>query len=116
MAIEWRDTTPADLGRAIVRYGVGLKAGAFLIAQIYSQRGQEVMRVGARWIDRTGNARGGLVGVAQVEGDNVVIYFIHSVEYGVFLELARAGRLAIVWPTTLQISGQVGAALRRMVS
>ena len=116
MAIKWRGTTPVDIGKAAIKYGRDINRAAFVIAQMAAVSGEGRMRVGARWDVRTGHARGGLIGVAQVEGKKIVIYFIHSVEYGVFLELTRAGRFAIVWPTTLLISGEVGRSLKRMVA
>lgn len=56
----------------------------------------------APWRDRTGNARAGLYGSTELRGlmrNEVVIKLGHSMEYGVFLELARDGRYAILKPT-----------------
>lgn len=53
----------------------------------------------APWTDRTGNARNGLFGNVSVSKDEAVIVLGHSMEYGVFLELANDGRYAILQPT-----------------
>ena len=56
----------------------------------------------APWKDRTSNARNGLFGEAEISGfwrDEVLIKLAHSVEYGVFLELANDGKYAILKPT-----------------
>jgi len=56
----------------------------------------------APWENRTHNARNGLFGTTELRGlmrNEVVIRLGHSVEYGVFLELARDGRYAILKPT-----------------
>lgn len=49
------------------------------------------------WTDRTGRARSGLLGYAYWENKEVVAAVIsHSVDYGVFLELAHERRFAIL--------------------
>jgi hypothetical protein len=53
----------------------------------------------APWQDRTGNARNGLFGAIEARTNEVIIKLGHSVEYGIFLELARDGRYAILKPT-----------------
>lgn len=53
----------------------------------------------ASWKDRTANARNGLRGETVVKRDEVLIALAHSVDYGIFLELARDGRYAILKPT-----------------
>ena len=53
----------------------------------------------APWQDRTGNARNGLFGGTDVRGNEARILLGHSMEYGIFLELARDGKHAILKPT-----------------
>lgn len=53
----------------------------------------------APWHDQSGNARGGLKGKTVIGHDEVIIALAHSVEYGVFLELANDGKYAILKPT-----------------
>lgn len=62
-------------------------------------RGQNWMRDNAKWTDRTGNARNGLVGEHQAIGKDVgVVTFAHSVPYGIWLEVRFGGRYAIILP------------------
>ena len=56
-------------------------------------------KTNAPWTDRTGNARQGLSGGAEIDGDSIVIYVAHSMEYGIYLELSNAGKYAILKPT-----------------
>ncbi len=54
---------------------------------------------GAPWTDRTTNARNGLRGEVAVGTNEVKIVLAHSVDYGVFLEIANDGKYAILKPT-----------------
>jgi len=44
----------------------------------------------------------------------VEMYFIHSMSYGKYLELAHGGRYKIVWPTTLETAQKLWRSLRGM--
>ena len=53
----------------------------------------------AKWTDRTGAARGGLRHECKWEGEVLDISLMHSVDYGLWLEVRNfphAGRLAIL--------------------
>jgi hypothetical protein len=56
-------------------------------------------KVNAPWQDDTGNARNGLKGFMESSLDTVRIVLAHSASYGIYLELARGGKYAILWPT-----------------
>lgn len=81
---------------------------------------QNKMRTGARWVDRTGNARQGLFAKAGgggrergaggrfVSGGSKSAYYIvlyHTVPYGIWLEVKWNGKYAIILPT-LQATGR----------
>lgn len=51
------------------------------------------------WKDQSGAAKAGLMGVALKSRERVTIILAHRVRYGLFLELSRGGRYAILWPT-----------------
>jgi hypothetical protein len=63
-------------------------------------RATSYARTNAPWVDRTGNARNGLMASheanAMVE-HRLVIY--HTMPYGVWLEVRWSGRYAIIGPT-----------------
>ena len=53
----------------------------------------------AKWVDRTGAARGGLKHESKWQGNVLDISIMHSVDYGLWLEVRNfphAGRLAIL--------------------
>lgn len=56
-------------------------------------------KTNAPWTDRTSLARQGLRGDAELQGNELVIYIAHSVDYGIYLELSNAGKYAILKPT-----------------
>lgn len=90
-----------------------LYSEVFKICESMADTGQAMMRIEAPWTDRTGNARAGLVGVARREGKSrFVIYLVHTVEYGIYLELGRSGRYAIVYPVLVRLAPQVMAEIR----
>lgn len=79
-------------------------AATIALAQNEAGHAEREMKERAPWQDRTSNARNGLrsdVRVTRHQGvsTRIVLAMYHSVDYGVFLELARAGRYAIVGPT-----------------
>lgn len=56
-------------------------------------------KASARWTDRTGAARAGLVAWTDVAQDVITIWLAHGVDYGRYLELAHGGRYATIMPT-----------------
>lgn len=95
---------PAAMARALAQYGDKVLTAVQMVAEKIAQDHlQPEMRANAPWEDRTGNARSGLFAavVREAARDIVVIYLSHghTVYYGVFLELARGGKYAIIMPT-----------------
>lgn len=108
---------PAGLARAIEEYGERVLVAVVAVAQLVAQRMQDSARQGAPWTDRTGNARSGLfAAVERAASDGVTIYLSHghTVEYGVWLELANAGRYAVVMPTIEAHLGEIEGLLNQI--
>jgi hypothetical protein len=61
----------------------------------------------APWEDRTGDARAGIEGSVDIEGDEVVLSLYHTVDYGKWLELMQNGRFATIMPTLEHYSGSL---------
>lgn len=66
----------------------------------------------APWSDRTSNARDGLVAEASMEGGDIVVTLMHTVDYGEWLETIQSGRFAIIMPTL----DKYGPAVQRAVA
>jgi hypothetical protein len=76
------------------------------------------MRQTARWEDRTGNARSGLFSLTEQAAQDVVTIWLshgHTVDYGKWLELANAGKYAVIMPTLQQFLPEIEQALNRLV-
>lgn len=93
-------------------YGLRLTVRVFDTCVEVGLDAQTVMKVSRPWQDISGNARRGLRVEVVHEGKSIAIYFIHGVDYGLFLELARAGKLAVVWPTLQETIPELRARLR----
>jgi hypothetical protein len=95
--IEW-NTKKLDTG--LQSFGQAGKDLPYKIAQYYVPQVEREAKQNADWVDRTGNARQGLYGRAvELEPGAAAILLIHSMEYGVHLELGFQGRYAIIGPT-----------------
>ena len=94
---------PSELATAIERYGDRVIVAVTAVAQRIATVLQEDARANAPWTDRTGEARRGLLGAAErdVAQKLVVIYLSHGpdVAHGEWLELANAGKFAIIMQT-----------------
>jgi len=93
-----------DVNRNLQAWADRMKAALFALGQTYGAKMEaEAKRPktagGAPWEDRTGHARQGLHGGAVDTGEAIVAYVAHSVDYGVYLELAMQQRYAILEPT-----------------
>lgn len=75
------------------------RAAIVALAQNWAETIEGRAKENAPWRDRTGQARAGLRGETVAGRNEVKIALAHSVDYGVFLELARDGRYAILKPT-----------------
>lgn len=69
------------------------------IMAYHAPRATAAMRTGARWTDRTGNARSGLFSQPFSDKPRYGIILAHRVPYGIWLEVRFSGRYAIIGPT-----------------
>lgn len=107
---------PSALGAATVKYGERVRAAVFLVAQLIADTAESRSKAEASWQDRSGNARQGLTGLAQLAAHDLVsVYLYHKMSYGVWLELARGGPYRIILPTLESLYGEVMAKLREVL-
>lgn len=74
--------------------------------EYHATRGEATMRKGAKWTDRTSNARNSLHTATLHEnqlggGSRHTIVFAHGMPYGIWLEIRFAGRYSIIMPSVL---------------
>ena len=61
-----------------------------------ARRSESYMRENARWTDRTSNARNGLMAYTYKDGGQYNIILLHSVPYGIWLEVRWSGKYGII--------------------
>lgn len=113
-SFEWR-TPPSVMVQRLEDYQERLIKAIFALGQFFAAKIQAYAAKNARWTDRTGNARQGLTSIAIQTATGVIIYLFHKMHYGVWLELAFAGKYAIVLETMEAHYGQIMSMLRKMV-
>ncbi len=95
MAAAWKNKIK------LKEYNRRVHAAIVATADRRSQIMQDDARRTAPWTDRTGNARQGLFGTKEDEGlgKSVKIFLAHTMDYGLWLEVAHGGKYKIIWPT-----------------
>lgn len=68
-------------------------------------RSQTYMRSNATWTDRTSNARNGLMAYSYKSGNQHNIILLHSMPYGIWLEVRWSGKYGII-PEAVRQGGQ----------
>ena len=101
LTIRWT-VPPEVLGRNIRDYADRLLAAVFDLSQFFAAKIEAYAKARAPWTDRTGNARQGLTARSFRTATAVTIVLFHAVEYGIFLEVKDAGRLAAILPSLEQ--------------
>jgi hypothetical protein len=103
-SIKWDDQITPRLKRAEQGVDNFLKA----VCQQHAPQVEGAAKRNAKWRDRTGNARSGLIGVYEAGGRGVhKIVLAHGVPYGIYLEVRFSGKYAIINPTIAAEGPQV---------
>lgn len=93
--------------------GAGLQEDEALgVAESMASEIESDAQQNAPWSNRTGDARDGLVAEASMEGGDIVVTLMHTVDYGEWLETIQSGRFAIIMPTL----DKYGPAVQRAVA
>lgn len=93
--IEW-DFTPTQLAENVLEYGKKVLQAIVALARIFAAKIEAWAKQNASWTDRTSNARQGLTCRALKTATGVIIVLFHTMEYGIWLETAHAGKYAII--------------------
>lgn len=113
----WEIAPSGQLIPGVDRYGRDIVSGIAQIAQMFAARIEGWMKANAPWSDRTGAARQGLRGFAETSAAGAVIWAVHSVFYGIFLELgtSKMAPRPVVWPAIAAHGAAIMAAVRALV-
>lgn len=114
LTFQWDSGSPAQIEANTLAYIQKVEAAIKDIAGLIASRLQAHAQANAPWTDRTGVAREGLVTIADVSTELVTIYLVTTAPYGVFLELARGGKYAIIMPTIEALMPEIYALMQRV--
>lgn len=114
-SVQWV-VDPKKLAQAIEReYADKIVAQVRRRVKEAAPEAEGLMKRNAPWTDRTGQARRLLMAEAQDDGEAVTLYLIHGAAYGIYLELQRAGRYAIIAPTVHEMAARLRGRLEGLV-
>ena len=118
MATQFWTTAPSrQLIPNLRSYPERLLAAIQALGDVFAARIEAYAKLNAPWTDRTGAARQGLRAFTVKEAMRVVLYLVHSVEYGKWLELGtrRMAPRPIILPALEAHYAPIMADLRRLV-
>lgn len=118
MSLRWGGKRPAAIGADITSRAVRARAGVLALGQVSAARMEAQAKAGAPWTDRTGNARQGLTGSAEADGDHVRVAIAGTMSYQPYLELgtSRMAARPILVPTQQAEAPQLIADAAKVVS
>jgi hypothetical protein len=115
--LRWTVTPQRAWSDLAANYRRRVERGIHAIALRWAPEISNWMKANAVWTDRTGNARQALyTEVNYVAGQMTEIILEHGVEYGIWLEIANAGRFAIISPALDYFGPRIWQDVRRMLS
>lgn len=118
--IEWVKT-PDMAAAKVRRVSEAMKAGAYRAMQDMARESEAWMKENRSWNDITGDARKGLIAVADRTSDTTTMLVMgHQVSYGIYLEKSHGGKYAVVVPavywTIPRLQDKLAGELRRALS
>lgn len=117
LGIEWVDgKTPNDVADNVAAYGEVLLSQ---FGEMFLELGIDMaawMKANRPWNDISGNARRGLRTAISLDRGLYSLYLIHSVKYGLYLELRHAGRYAVLLPALRVAATEIGRRLANIGS
>ncbi len=84
------------------------------LADYYAAQIETWMKANAKWEDQTGNARQTLHTAVETSLTETVIYMMHGMDYGIWLEIANSGRFAIIAPAVDHFGPQIIQSMREV--
>lgn len=86
------------------------------LAELNVKEAENTARANRPWTDDTGMAAQGLKGTADKDRDGVRMVLAHTVEHGLYLELAMGRRFAIIEETLRRQATQAYRDLKELLS
>lgn len=112
LSLKWESgKSPAALGKRVTNYRDNLRRAIRDLAELYVGRLVDAAKGDAKWTDRTAHARQGLSGTVIESGDVFELVLYHTMDYGIYLEVANDGTYAIILPTIDALAPALMAAV-----
>ena len=98
--LEWK-TPPDTLAKQAFRYNALVMQNLWAVFDLFQARTESLAKQTAPWNDQTGAARQGLRAFVQKSAGGAILYLVHSVLYGIYLELGtrKMGPRPVIQPT-----------------
>jgi hypothetical protein len=114
---RWTDQGPAGMSVTLGTYDQRILSGLFSIMDLFSAQVEAVAKQMGQWSDQTGAARQGIRSFVERGAAGAVLYLVHSVFYGIFLELGTRfmGPYPALGPALESIYGPMASAIRALV-
>lgn len=91
------------------------KQAVFLYGETSGKKLEAEAKKSAKWIDRTGRARGTIEGGATRVGDKVQIHLSGNMEYSKYLECSNGKKYAVLEPTVGKNSKAIVEGLNKIL-
>jgi hypothetical protein len=116
--VTWTIPPSAQLIPNLTSYERQVMEGVWMIGDLFGAKMAGEAKAGAPWNDQTGAARQGLRGDVAKAATSVIIYLIHSVHYGVYLEMgtSKMAPRPIILPTLQANYGPIMDAVRALLA
>ena len=111
------DYTSSSLNQGLDKMAVKMGALILMYASTKASKIQSQMQLKRPWTDRTGMAKATLrARVSQPNEDLIRITLSHGVSYGIWLELAKEKKYAIIGPTVKEESPKIVSDLQGIMN
>ncbi len=101
----------------LYKWAAEKRAGCEAVSRVTAAQMQNYARLNRPWKDQTGNARAGLNGGSYWETMQILkVYIAHSMEYGIFLELASDSKYEILSPTIKEFQDKWYQGISRIMN
>jgi hypothetical protein len=116
MPFTWQRPPSIAFGGLAEAYAMAIEQNVNALAERYANEIETWMKSNAVWTDQTGDARRELYSETfGLTNEAVVIILGHGVDYGVFLELANAGRYSVIFPAMDYFIPRIWDDVRRIL-